>query len=474
MAGIGFRLEQLLRGDSYRGLIQAYLYSALVSTGPWLLSILSLVLVGLLTSPSFLAAQKTLRLLRCVLVYSYAGTLVLTALVQMGTTRYIADRLYVNDQKALAPCFHFVAGLMLVLGTVVAGLFHAFAGLSFPAALAAVVLFQSLTLVWLGMIFLSAAKDYMAIVRAFLLGYALSLIAAVAGAWLTMPTLREAVRTDVIHMDNLAAMLWGFALGQVVLAMLLAIRIRVEFPSSRATDDVVRHHWRAMPHLVLVGFFFNLGIWADKVAFWAGRGETLVGWFRTAPEYDPAIFIGYLSIVPAMALFMIRIETAFYKHYAAFYTAITRGGDLAAIRREKTALMDALRLSALRLLKLQGTFTIAALLLANPFARWLGLDPELVPTLRVCFLAAFAQVMLLILLIFLLYFDWQREAAITSAIFLVLNAVFTVLTFGLPSSYYGFGYLAACLVALVAGLTVLQRRVECLEYETFTKQPMRA
>jgi len=474
MAGIGFRLERLLRGDSYRGLIQAYLYSALVSTGPWLLSILSLVLVGVLTSHSLFAGQQTLRLFRCVLVYSYAGTLVLSALVQMGTTRFIADRLYVNDKKALAPCFQFVVVIVLVLGAVAAGLFHAFAGLSFSAGLAGVVLFQSLTLVWLGMIFLSAAKDYMAIVRAFLLGYTVSLFGAVIGAWQTMPSVKDARLGNVLDMGNVAAMLWGFAIGQVLLAVLLAVRIRVEFPSNRASDGVVRHHWRAMPYLVLVGLFFNAGIWVDKIVFWVGRGEPLAGWFRTAPEYDPAIFVAYLSIVPAMALFMIRIETAFYKHYTAFYTAITRGGDLAAIRREKVALVNALRLSAMRLLKLQGTFTIAALLLANPIARALGFDLQLVPTMRVCFLAAFSQVMLLILLIFLLYFDWQREAAVVSAVFLVLNALLTLLSFGLPSSYYGFGYLAACLVALVVGLTVFQRRVDGLEFETFTKQPMRA
>jgi uncharacterized membrane protein len=350
--------------------------------------------------------------------------------------------------------------LTALIGGAGAAAFHAFAGLDAASAVAGVLLFQAVALVWVGMIFLSAAKDYAAIVRAFAVGSGISVAGAVWGA----------------HRIGFPGMMWGFTAGQVVLAMLLGVRVRAEFPSDRNHDPAVRTAWRAMSHLIVIGLFYNVGIWIDKVIFWTSpqQGEVLRGWFRAAPRYDPCAFLGYLTIVPAMALFLIRIETGFYKYYAAFYAAITQGGGLASIRRQKEDMVQALRLSAARLLKLQGAVTFALILLTPLILPWLGLDPDLAPTMRMGLLAAFVQVFLLILFIVLLYFDWQREVAYLALVFCGLNALLSWFSLGLGERWFGAGYLLACLLTLVAGLAVFERRMEHLERETFTNQPMRS
>lgn len=463
MAGIGFKLRQILRDESYSNLLKGYVYAALVSTGPWVISIIGLATIGTLgiflirtlfgSVPEPLLAN--LALFRTLVVYTYAGTLILTGPIMMTTTRYVADRLFVNDTRALAPCYHWVATVVIVVGGLVAGAFHAFAGLELVAAVGAIVLFQAVALTWVGVIFLSAAKDYMAIVRAYALGFGCSVVLTIWG---------------VIRQD-LTAMIWGFALGQVIEAALMGIRIRLEFPSDRTVEALVSRHWRTLPYLAAIGLFYNIGIWADKVAFWAGPwGQQLRGWFYSAPHYETCIFLGYVTILPAMALFLIRIEAAFYKHYAAFYGAIRGGADLEAIRREKRAMVDAVRLSAGRLLKVQGFFTLGLILVAPWLMRS---NPDLVPTFRVALLAAFAQVMLLILLIALLYFDWQQEVAALSVVFALSNVTLTVASFRLEEPLHGLGYLLACLVTLALGLVVFERRMTSLEYETFTKQPIR-
>jgi len=456
MAGIGFQLQKILGRNTYRSLVQAYVYSALVSAGPWLLAILGLSAIGMVAE--WLVGSHNVGLFRCIVAYTYAGTLVLTGTIQMGTTRYVADRLFVNDTKALRPCFHWVSLIVILLGGVASGVFHAFAGLGLASAVASVVLFQTVSLTWVGMIFLSAAKDYMAIVRAFTMGYAVSVAGALWGAmWM-----------------DLRGMLWGFTAGQVVLALLLGIRVRAEFPSDRNHDAVVRNHWRTMPHLLIIGLFYNLGIWVDKLIFWLSpRGEQLEGWFYTSPRYDTCIFMGYVTIVPAMALFLIRIETGFYKRYAAFYAAITQGGDLASIRAQKEAMVGALRLSAARLLKLQGAITLGLVLLTPFLLPMLNLPEDWAPTMRIGLLAAFVQVLVLILFVVLLYFDWQRVVAFLALAFAGLNALLTWLCMGLGERWHGLGYLLACLITLVAGLVVFEKRMAHLERETFTNQPMR-
>ena len=180
MAGIGFQLQRILKDDSYRGLVLAYLYSALIATGPWLLSIAGLFLISLFAP--LMVDRTSYAVFRTITVYTYAGTLILVGIIQMGTTRYIADRLFVGDDDTLSPTYRWTAAIALPVGGLISLLFHLGAGLSWTEALGAMVIFQAVTLTWIGMIFLSAAHDYLAIVRAYFLGHILSAAAAIACA----------------------------------------------------------------------------------------------------------------------------------------------------------------------------------------------------------------------------------------------------------------------------------------------------
>lgn len=455
MAGIGFRLQNILRQESYTGLIQAYVYAAVVSVGPWLLSILGLALIGAVAQ--FFVASEELKLFRLVVTYTYAGSLILTGAIQMGTTRYLADRVYLNDIKALAPCYHWVGAITILGGGLFAGIFYTFAGLDLRSSVAGVLLFQAVCLTWMGMLFLSAAKDYIAIVRAFALGYGLSLASTGMGALY----------------EGLPGMLWGFAIGQIVLAILLSIRIQVEFPTDRFSDSDVLESWKRFPHLAICGFTYNLGIWADKIAFWAGPyGERVRGIFYCMPSYDLCVFLGYLTIVPAMCLFLIRIETAFYRRYSGLFGVIVRGADLPTIRHAKEEMIEALKLSVARLLKTQGGFSLALLIGAPSLVEYLGIPPSLVPLLRIAILSSFLQVLLLILFLIMLYLEQQREVTVLSVFFAFSNGVLTVLTFFLDPRFLGWGYLLSCLLTLLIALIVFDRGIRDLEYLTFTKQPL--
>ena len=48
MAGVGFSLRKLHRDDGYTGLFKLYGAAGLISSGPWLLSIMTLLLIGML------------------------------------------------------------------------------------------------------------------------------------------------------------------------------------------------------------------------------------------------------------------------------------------------------------------------------------------------------------------------------------------------------------------------------------------
>ena len=49
LAGIGFELRKLLQRDSYFALVRAYAYAGLISSGPWVLSIVGLAVIGVMS-----------------------------------------------------------------------------------------------------------------------------------------------------------------------------------------------------------------------------------------------------------------------------------------------------------------------------------------------------------------------------------------------------------------------------------------
>ena len=93
MAGIGFELRKLLRRDSYSGLLQAYAFAGIISSGPWVLSIVGILLIGLLSvtaaAPSYLVVQFQISV-----TYLMVSSLVLTGVIQLSFTRFVADRLF--------------------------------------------------------------------------------------------------------------------------------------------------------------------------------------------------------------------------------------------------------------------------------------------------------------------------------------------------------------------------------------------
>ena len=46
MAGIGFELRKLLQKETLVSMIRAYVYAGVISSGPWVLSIVGMVLIG--------------------------------------------------------------------------------------------------------------------------------------------------------------------------------------------------------------------------------------------------------------------------------------------------------------------------------------------------------------------------------------------------------------------------------------------
>jgi polysaccharide biosynthesis protein PelG len=454
MAGIGFRLHKLVEGDTYTRSAAAYLSSAVITSGPWLSSVISL---GLLSSTRMAFENGAdFSLLVATITYAFGASLILTSGMQMIVTRYLADRLYVEDRESLGPACNGVL-LLLVPLLVITIPFLLFAPFEWRYRLLTATLFVTLSLTWLISTFLSATRYYANIVVIFFTGHALSL-----GAALFFGT-----------RYGLVGSLAGYILGQVVSMALLAMHVYHEFtPSDRINLDFLAYGKRYWD-LLLFGLLYAVGIWADNALYWHASGSIVIGGFyHVHPVYDTMKLFSYLSTILASAVFLVHIETRFFRHYKAFYALVEKKGTLAQIRQAKQGMIDAVRSGLANICGVQIVVIGTLLLLAPELVSFAGFAPDRVALFRIDVLAATSQFLMLTTLLLVLYLDARRTALGIAALFVACNLVGTQLTIIVGHHLDGVGYLIAGTVGATIALIALRKRLHRLEYLTFMLQPM--
>lgn len=454
MAGIGFRLKALVAQGSYLEATTAYLSSAVISAGPWLSGVVALVVLENTTARYLSHDDQSLLL--ATIISAFAASLLVAGGPQMLLTRYLADRIYANDINSIAPTCTGVLFLNFPFALLTAPfLFSAPFTLSYR--LLVVTLFLTLTMTWLITTFLSAARSYLRIVLIYLASY----------------TCGSGVSLLLGYLAGVSGSLAGFVLGQLLCLSLLLGSVYREFPSTRGVSWSYLSYICTYWDLLLTGALYTLGTLIDSLIFWMSpRGVTIHGIYHLFPPYDTARFIVYLSTIPAAAIFMIHLETNFYRHYATFYLLIRTKGTLAELVRARKGMVAAVRDAARTLLKVQGMIALFLCVVARDLTAFLGLEQHWALLVRVEAFAGLGQFMMFTMMLFLLYLDRRRVVLLIVALFLFSNTALTLVSLHLGELFYGAGYLSAGWVGAVVGWFLLNAHFKQLEYQTFMTQPL--
>jgi len=456
MAGIGFELRKMLRRNTLLGLMQAYTYAGLIGAGPWVLSIVGILLIGVLSLP-FVLPTGLITQFQVSVTYLISLSLVLTGPLQLAYTRFTSDRLFERRDDLVLPNFHAVSFVVTAASTLLGGLAVIFL---FPQQTAAYRLlmlagFVVISNIWIATIFLSGMKRYVSIIVVFFIGYTIT-----TGAALTL------------NIFGLTGLLSGFVTGQTVLLAGLLSLIYRDYRSDHFISFEVFWKQYRYPSLMLTGLLYNLGIWVDKFMFWysSGTGQQVIGPLHASIIYDIPVFLAYLAIIPGMAVFLMRIETDFVEYYDAFYDAVREGASLQHIERMRNAMVEALRNGIWEIIKVQAIAAMILFAAGTVLLAWLRISTLYLPLLYIDVIAASMQVVFMGTINVFFYLDKRRIVLSLVAGFVVLNVAFTALTLSLNPAYYGYGFAGSLLVVVLASLYLLDRKLESLEYETFMLQ----
>jgi uncharacterized membrane protein len=254
--------------------------------------------------------------------------------------------------------------------------------------------------------------------------------------------------------------------------MLLFSAIYKEIGNQEVGSPAFLHQLTKYLPLAVAGLAYNLGIWIDKFLFWwmDPAADHISGMLYAAPVYDRVVYFSFLTIVPGMAVFLLKLETDFASANKAFFQHVLRKGTLEQIAQKKKEMILALQDGFSLLMKIQGTFTVVLILSADKVLGYLGLGAVQSGIFQISLVGTFLLVIFMSLLMVLHYLDKGKDAMVSCVTFAVVNGLVTWISIAGGERWYGIGFLAAAGVAMCMAAVQVNKHVRDLEYDTFTPQ----
>jgi len=457
MAGIGFELRKILKEDRLLSLAKMYGYSAILSSGPWVISIIAILLVGFINIAYYGELSEVHRF-QVVITYAIAlaSSLVITGVVQLPFTRYIADLIFNHREDEILPTYFGAIFLAWGLGLPLIIPFYiwVFGSDNIMFLIASVATFLTLCGVWISSILAASLKYYNGVVWAYFISYALIVL------------------VSILYADSIEKLLFTFFFGNAILLVILMTLIIKSYHSTifLKIDFFLdeNFYWT----LGISGLAYNLGTWVDKFIFWyhPATGYVVIGKLHASVVYDMPIFLAYLSIIPGMAIFFYRLEADFSEKYDLYYDAVRTGGTLSIIRQYRNEMIAVIRHAIHEIIMIQSVIDIILFLTAPRVFEFLNIPQLYLGLLLILTVGAMLQIGFMSVLALLYYLDRKRVAMWLSISFFVLNTVLTLISIEMGPAMFGYGYTVSLLIVFTASVIVIRNEMDRLDYETFMLQ----
>ena len=453
MAGIGFELRRLSHSETYLGLLRAYAYAGIVSSGPWVLSIAAILMLGML-SIGFVIPSVLITQFQVSVTWLIALSLIYTGGFQLIYTRYVADRLFERRHECVVPNLNGAMLVLLLPASLLASvaMLMLFPGTSAAYRLLMIAGFMLLCMVWVLTVLLSGLKQFRAVLTIYMAGYGAVIVLAL---WLRP-----------FGMEGLLA---GFVAGQLLLVLGMSRLIWKEYPPTRLVDLDFFRRQKSRLWLIPAGIMFNAGAWVDKFIFWLSpaTGKRIIGVLQSSVIYDTPTFLAYLTIVPGMAVFLFRMEVDFVHAYDRYFNLVRNGGTLGAIEQQRRRMIISARHGIRDILGTQGLTLLVLVAFARTILPALNISVLYSGQLAIISVGVMLQLLVMAALNILFYLDDLRETVLITAVMLIANAACSYASIVLGPYYYGYGFAAGMLIATVVALPLVNRRLERLNFETF-------
>jgi len=453
MAGIGFELRKVASLGNTRGFFQASLSGIMIVAGPWLISILTILIFQ---QPIMGISADFRQLFMASTVYTYSLSLVLNGGFHYIFTRILSDYLYRNENgKAFAFTVDYILRSSLILVPVAFLLmFLLFKDVSVLHKTGFILLFVSINHIWILMLTASAMKRFNQLLLAYLAGMVCSLVF---------------IKLSTILTGTKDSLLLAYALGQTVLFIIILIDLRKDMGWEK-TDrkGEVLEYALQYKYLFITGFIYYGALWADKFIYWYFKGVSIENSFmKLYQQYDIIVYLTNLMMIPGLVFFVIYSETEYFMSLKKFMISMSTK-PYSLMRNNQAVLVRTTR----QIIKEQsGILAIFALLFLVIAVN----NPQLQKQLYIVIPTALGVMILglfVCLINFLFYIEQYRFVLISTLLFFIINLVLAWI--GASENIFkpGFSSLIGCSVGTaVAGysLSYSLRNLDRIMFTSITR-----
>ncbi len=455
MAGIGFKLQRLLVEEMYLSLFKGFFFSLIITSGPWLIMVISLAVLSIL-SGFFLVDEHQL-LFNILLIHIFSSTIIITGTFQLFFTRIFADKMYTKEREELSVIILTNLAATLCFTCLLSIPFLYLVTIDFSLKLLVFGLTLAMNFIWVLMNYISASEDFLGFIKHYLIGSAAGIL----------------LGATIGYASNFSGFFAGFFLGQIYVAITLIFQSIKIFGLPDRLDVALFRKNKHYSLLIFSGFFLYAGMWVDKFIYWYGPdGSKTASFLYYNSGYNDIFYICYLFTTPIMALFFITMETTFYKKYYAYNKAVTGKATLDQLRRMRDEITDCIKTQLNNIVRIQSLIIILGVLFSEKILALFKIDAELTLLFTYALIGVFFHMLFLIICVILLYFDLRKETMKIYANFLVLNFLLTIFFYTLPSYCTGLGYTIGAFLVFMHSIIQLKRSLTDMNYLSFTRHAM--
>ena len=449
MAGIGFELKKIYRNEGISYAIKGALYSSLVTIGPTIVVIVTILLLYFFLGMTDVGTVDR-ELLSSTILYVFIFSVTLTAPFNSVFSRYLADKFYQEEMKDVLPSYYtgllLVSFLAMLLALPMLLSMYFRGGVDLPFVLSSYGLWASAVIVFFSVTYLQATKDYKVIAWFFLIAM---VIGGLLAAFLYFCT-----SCDQIH-----SILYGLTTAFFIIAFCEFAYIRSYFrDDSGSFTECLKYIWRYRL-IFLTNLFYILGLYVHNFIFW-GTPEHLyvANTFYSHQAYDMATCLAMFSNISTTVIFTVIAETWFHETYQKYMESVI-GGTYRQIQKNKRIMFHTLSLQLEQVFSLQLAIVCVCYLFLHIFGASLGFSAmtmAMYPLLAVAFLGVF---IMYCNIVYLYYFEATHDAMLTGFLFFIFTLIGTLISRNFEVTFYGSGLMLGMLVSLTFSFFCL-RRVE--------------
>jgi uncharacterized membrane protein len=454
MAGIGFELKKLLHKESVFQSFRGVAYASMSTIGPMILIVFMLLGIQIFMLQQNVSYADR-ELLSAAILYAFVFSLVFTSFFTTIISRYIADKIYEEKTEEIYPSvFAITALLTLFIGIIVAIFYFVIGDMEFWFSLARYLLLLVMVQVFTLMTYVTAIKEYARITWAFVIGFLIFIVITL-------------LLYFILNISLVLSILYAMILGFGTTSAILLHAIRKFFYSKSKSYFEFLGYYKKYSKLALAGGIYILGLYSHNFIMWfSDIGSLVADVHYLSYSYDMATFLAVMVNIPALVIFVVRVETSFYSGYHK-YCAAVEGASYEVIQDAKREVIRKILSGLSYIAEIQLFITLILVgvgFVILPLFGFAGIIMDMFPVLAIGFYLA---IMVNFFIIILYYYEDYTGALFISIVFLLSVICCTYISVYFGRSFYGLGIAGGGLIGIIFSYFKLKKLLKEMDYRLF-------